>query len=59
MIPQPMTLNQFWACPKCDSRMAMGDPARLHPPACQFGHERTEMEQITAEAYHAPREDAA
>lgn len=56
---EPLKLDQFWRCPVCDSRFAMGDPAKLHPPICNMGHARTEMEQTTAQGFNAPREDEA
>lgn len=51
-----LKLDQFWRCPVCDSRFAMG-VAVLHPPFCSSGHARTEMEQTTAEGFNAKREE--
>lgn len=46
-MSQPI-VDQMWECPKCGTQTGMGQPARMKPPTCQWGHEPTEMEQITA-----------
>lgn len=50
-LPDNFAVDQLWECPKCGTQMGMGPPAKMTPPWCGSGHDRTEMEQIKPERF--------
>lgn len=54
-------LKFVWECPKCGAQMGQAEQSDvvLHPPFCGLAHERTEMEQRSAERWMRQYEDDA